>query len=244
MSLWSRSMDEGRGCRKENRSEEARAPMDSAALADLRILNDEQLVVRLAGGLHDALTVLFERHSALVFRIARRMLRDNGEAEETVQQVFFDMYRAIKQFDPEKGVFKTWMLQFAFHRTFNRKQQLQSQHVFEWRDLDEVLPQLFSATGRALQMSTPELVRLVQQLLSTLKPGQQQAIRLTFYEGLTAEEIAARTGESVTSVRHNLYRGLAKLRTTLLEERTERSKATEKSERVKEETFVPYPRPL
>jgi RNA polymerase sigma-70 factor (ECF subfamily) len=53
---------------------------------------------------------------------------------------------------------------------------------------------------------------LLKKALGTLQPRQQRTIELTYYEGLTAEEIAVRTGETVRVVRHNLYRGLEKLR--------------------------------
>jgi RNA polymerase sigma-70 factor (ECF subfamily) len=64
-------------------------------------------------GESDALTVLFERHSPLVFRIARRILRNDAEAEDTVQQVFLDVFRSAEQFEPEKGSFRFWLLMFA-----------------------------------------------------------------------------------------------------------------------------------
>jgi DNA-directed RNA polymerase specialized sigma24 family protein len=52
-------------------------------------------------------------------------------------------------------------------------------------------------------------------------------IELTYFEGLTAEEIAKETGDTASSVRHNLYRGLAKLRNVLLE--TRKAKGKEKT---------------
>jgi RNA polymerase sigma-70 factor (ECF subfamily) len=48
--------------------------------------------------------------------------------------------------------------------------------------------------------------------LSSLQPRQRRTIKLVYYEGLTAEEISVRTGETVRVVRHNHYRGLEKLR--------------------------------
>ncbi|MGH9566849.1 MAG: sigma factor, partial [Candidatus Angelobacter sp.] len=68
------------------------------SLPRLRTLGDIELVVALRYGCEDALAVLFERHSALVFHIARTIVKDEWEAEETVQQVFFDLFRAIGQF--------------------------------------------------------------------------------------------------------------------------------------------------
>jgi RNA polymerase sigma-70 factor (ECF subfamily) len=56
---------------------------------------------------------------------------------------------------------------------------------------------------------------LVEQILSHLQPRQRRTIELVYYEGLTADEVSLRTGETVRVVRHNLYRGLEKLRKAL-----------------------------
>ena len=67
----------------------------------------------------------------------------------------------------------------------------------------------------------------MEQVLATLESRQRRVIELTYFEGLTAEEIATKTGDSASSVRHNLYRGLAKLRDVLLE--TGKAKGKEKT---------------
>jgi RNA polymerase sigma-70 factor (ECF subfamily) len=186
------------------------SPVPASDAADL------DLIQRLQKGDHDALTMLFEKHSDMVFGIARRMLRDDGEAEEVVQQVFLDTYRAADQFDHTKASYKTWLFQFAYHRTINRRKHLEARGFYSTEELDERELSLAGA-GRALQLSSQEVVHLVEQLLNSIKPRQREAIKLTFFEGLTAEEIAQRTGETPTVVRHNLYRGLSKLRLALLQ---------------------------
>ena len=70
--------------------------------------------------------MLFERHSGLLFGIARRILRNGAEAEDAVQQVFLDVFRSIHQFDPEKGEFKTWLLMFGYQRILNCRRALVS----------------------------------------------------------------------------------------------------------------------
>jgi len=85
---------------------------------------------RSAQGLQRCTGRSIERHSALVFRIARAILRDDGEAEETVQRVFLDVFRAVNQFNPARGSFKTWLLQYAYHRTINRREHLQANHFY------------------------------------------------------------------------------------------------------------------
>jgi RNA polymerase sigma-70 factor, ECF subfamily len=195
----------------------------------LRGLTDEDLMQALRMGCNDALAVLFERHSSLVFRIARAILHDDGEAEETVQRVFLDVYKAAKQFNPERGTFKTWLLQYAYHRTLNRRQHLESNRFYSREELDDLAPsELLYSSGHLLCLPPQELMCLVEQVLSTLDVRHRRVIELTYFEGFTAEEIARKTGDTASSVRHQLYRGLAKLRSVLFETRTAKEHAKEK----------------
>lgn len=172
--------------------------------------SDEDLAEALREGHADALTVLFKRHSRLVFGIARRILRLDAEAEDCVQQIFLDVFRSIERFDRSKGTFKVWLLMFAYHRTLNRRRSLAAARFFDTEPFEELLTSLIEPhtfTDAKLHNSI-----LLEKSLATLQPRQRRTIELTYYEGLTAEEIAERTGETVRVVRHNLYRGLEKLR--------------------------------
>jgi RNA polymerase sigma-70 factor, ECF subfamily len=196
-----------------------------ALLGHLRqkLLSDEALAEHLQNGNADALTVLFERHSGLLFGIARRILRNGAEAEDAVQQVFLDVFRSIHQFDPEKGEFKTWLLMFGYQRVLNCRRALVSNRFFDTEPFDEVLPEMLSQSQSSPGYSLAERNVLVEQVLSHLQPRQRRTIELIYYEGLTAEEVSIRTGETVRVVRHNLYRGLEKLRQALRPETSSES---------------------
>jgi RNA polymerase sigma-70 factor (ECF subfamily) len=182
-------------------------PVDSDS--DISNLSDEQLMQFLKCGRQDALTVLFDRYHHLVFSIALRIVRDAGEAEEVVQIVFLDIFRTAANFDPRKGILKGWLLQFAHHGALHRKRHLVANHFYHWEELEAVLE---SGASFPLAGESPELVRLAEEMLGELKARQRAVLELTYYEGLTAEEIAERLGESVHAIRHDLYRGLAALR--------------------------------
>ena len=175
-------------------------------------LSDEQLIQHVAAGCHDALAVLFDRYHRLVFDVAFRIVRDPGEAEEVVQTVFLDIYRAVANFDPRKGMLKVWILQYAYHRALHRKRHLVSNHFYRWEDLEAAVE---FGVGRSLAGELPEMARLAEQMLGRLKPRQRAVLEMTYYEGLTAEEIAQRLGTSAHIVRHDLHRGLGALRETL-----------------------------
>jgi RNA polymerase sigma-70 factor (ECF subfamily) len=187
----------------------------SATLAELLHLvrSDEDLADALLHGNPDALAVLFKRHSRIVFGVALRILRHHAEAEDCVQQIFIDVFRSIDQFDREKAPFKTWLLLFAYHRSLNRRRSLIAARAFSTESFEDFMPELL-ASNCAIEAQLHDKL-LLKKALGKLQRRQQRTIELTYYEGLTAEEIATRTGETVRVVRHNLYRGLEKLRRNL-----------------------------
>lgn len=177
-----------------------------------KLLTDEVLAANLQSGDTDALTVLFERHAPRLLGVARRILRNDAEAEDAVQQTFLDAFRSIQQFDPDKGAFKTWLFMFGYQRTFNCRRSQTANRFFDTEPFDEILTRYPSQPESQLNCSMAEATVLIEQVLRSLQPRQRRTIELVYCEGLTAEEISVRTGESVRVVRHNLYRGLEKLR--------------------------------
>jgi RNA polymerase sigma-70 factor (ECF subfamily) len=178
----------------------------------LNELTDEELVVALRGGEQDSLTVLFDRYSKLIFSVAMRIVNDPGEAEEVVQTVFFDFFRGLATFDQNKGILKVWLLQYAYHRALNRRRHLAASRFYKWVDLDSAASQ---PTLSWNPEDVTEVARLTNQLMDSLKPRQREVLELTYFDGLTAEEISIKLGESVNVVRHELYRSLAKLRSVV-----------------------------
>jgi len=210
--LPARPADFGSGCMAEVPA--AVPPATGERLAGLRParLSDEALAEQLQRGNADALTLLFERHSPLLFGIAKRILRNGAEAEDAVQQVFLDVFRSIERYDSTKAEFKTWLLMFGYQRILNCRRRLVAKRFFDTEPFDEPFADLVQETGHVPGYSFAETSVLIDQVLSQLQLRQRRTIELVYYEGLTAAEVAHRTGETVRVVRHNLYRGLNKLR--------------------------------
>ena len=97
----------------------------------------------------------------------------------------------------------------------NCRRALVASRFFDTYSFDEFLPELLLEPEHSTGYSLAEKNILVEQVLSHLQLRQRRTIELIYYEGLTAEEVSIRTGETVRVVRHNLYRGLEKLRKAL-----------------------------
>src|ERR1700738_5011224 len=146
---------------------------------DLSTRSDEQLITCVANGYSDALTVLFDRYHRLVFSVALRIVRDPGEAEEVVQTVFLDIFRAAANYDVDKGILKVWILQYAYHRALHRKRHLVSNRFYRWEELEAAV-KIDATSALAGQSSGPEIVRLAEEMLERLKPRQRAVLEMTY----------------------------------------------------------------
>lgn len=169
-------------------------------------------MTQVQAGHGDALAVLFDRYHRLVLSIALKILRDRGEAEDVMQNVFLEIFRAAAQFDPAKGTTKMWLLQYAYHRSINRRHHLHTRHFYDQSNIDDAEPQVSDRSSLLGRLSYDEVKHLLRQGMAKLSDEQRRVLVLTSYEGLSMSEIAQKTGESVSNVRHYYYRGLKKLR--------------------------------
>lgn len=178
-------------------------------------LSDEQLMLEVQRGDGDAFTVLFDRYNRLVLTVALRIVHDAGEAQEVTQNVFFEFYRAARRFDPARGTLKVWLLQFAYHRSINRRNYLLLRQFYNRPDLEEAMA--WEATANTTpRIPAQELKQVVAQALGTLHDPQRRTIEKVIFEGLTLREVAEQTGETYNAVRNNYYRALHHLRPCLL----------------------------
>jgi RNA polymerase sigma-70 factor (ECF subfamily) len=180
---------------------------------DLVNKNDNDLAEAMLEGNVEALGILVDRYQHLVFTIAFRIVRDKGEAEDLVQDVFLEIFRKVKLFDPSKGIFRVWLLRYAYTRSMNRRDHLEHRRFYTTVELDEAGPLV--ASHRDLfggSLTVQEATRYVQQALEILNPKQRKAIDLIALEGMTVEEAAHIMGYSVAATRNYYYRGVMALR--------------------------------
>jgi len=129
-------------------------------------LSDEQLMVEVQRGDGDAFTVRFDRYTRLFLTVSLRILHDAGEAQEVAQNVFFEFYRTARRFDPARGTLKVWLLQFAYHRSINRRNYLLLRQFYNRPDLDDAMD-CEVATITTPRIPAQELKQVVEQALRT-----------------------------------------------------------------------------
>jgi len=169
----------------------------------------------LRSGRHDALAVIVDRYQRLVWSVAQKIIHDQGEAEDVVQIVFLELFQKMELFDSQRGTLKVWLLQLAYTRSINRRYHLQRRQFYNQVELEEQDIAKFSPEESLLHLNAGETERLVRQLLDSLDSNQRVAVELIAFTGMTFEELAVRTGESIANAKHHYYRGMMKLRESL-----------------------------
>jgi RNA polymerase sigma-70 factor (ECF subfamily) len=195
-------------------NETGRADCQHARGTGITGLSDERIMAEIQAGNGDAFAVLFDRYHRLVLVTALRIVRDVAEAEEVTQSVFLEIYRAARDFDPARGSLKVWLLQFAYHRSINRRNYLTLRQFYDRRDIQEAVA--WECLGAMTpHLAVQEAARLVEEALGILNEPQRRTIQMVFFEGMTLKEVAEHTTESLSNVRNHYYRGLDRLRLRL-----------------------------
>lgn len=174
--------------------------------------SDEEAMARLQRRDHDALRLLFDRYSRLVFRVAIRVLHDKGEAEDLVQEVFTHLYQKASLFDSRKGTAKSWILRAAFRRALDRQSYLTARRFFSGAEPASLGDLLYGDSAWECQIVAKVSLGQLQGLFDSLSEEQRQTLQLFFFEGMTFHEIAERFDVPLGNIRHYYYRGLEKLR--------------------------------
>jgi RNA polymerase sigma-70 factor (ECF subfamily) len=177
--------------------------------------SDETLISRICADDTEALGLLFKRYARLVWTVARRILRNNEEADDLLQDVFLLVRRSASAFDSAKGTIRSFIVHVTYQRAISRRRYLMTRHFYASKNPENDPTDHIPAPRRPLYDESLEahLGREgLRKALADLSAEQRETLRLYFFEGYSLEEIAAHVGQSYGNVRHYYYRGLEKLR--------------------------------
>jgi RNA polymerase sigma-70 factor (ECF subfamily) len=182
-----------------------------ASFAALALLDDVGIMSELQGGNGDALAVLYDRYYNAVLGVGLRILRDRGEAEDILQNIFMEIAERVGQFDPTRGTVLVWLMQYAYTRSINRRNYLLVRKFYANVAMEE-LSEFEQGALRLYSEAPQECVRFVREALGLLNESQRRTIELVHFEGLNLKDVAVRTSQPFSTVRHHYYRGMAKLK--------------------------------
>jgi RNA polymerase sigma-70 factor (ECF subfamily) len=188
-------------------------PQSAAATQDLLAADDQFLIEAISEGDSQALEVLYDRYSAIVYRLALRVLKNRELAEEVVQEVFWRVWRRSRSFERERGRVAQWMFGIAQNLCIDeiRRMRVRPSPVYE--DVEHpLIRQLVDErvdVPYAAWMS--ERRRFIDDALSHLPNAQRQVIELAYFGGLSHQEIATRLDRPLGTIKTRVRLGLHKL---------------------------------
>jgi RNA polymerase sigma-70 factor (ECF subfamily) len=188
----------------------------SSTVIPIAEISDEELLEQVCQGTREALGILFRRHARTVRNVAYRILRNEAEADDLVQEVFIFICRKAALFNVSGGTGRSWIVQVAYHRAFDRRRHLITRHFYTSQELDDAALNMADRRYEILfsewSMEAVWGREWVENLRALLSPSQLSTIELHFFEGYTFDEIADRLGQTLSNTYHHYYRGLEKLR--------------------------------
>jgi RNA polymerase sigma-70 factor (ECF subfamily) len=177
-------------------------------------LADQAALARIGRGDTAALAELYDRHGRPIYSLALRILQDQGDAEDVVQEVFAQAWRQASRYDQSRGQVGAWLLTLARSRAIDRlrARRARPEPLADARAADGLVDQAVPAD--ALLVSAEQVAR-VRAALDQLPLLQRIAIELAYYEGLTHTEIANRLEQPLGTVKTRIRTAMLKLRESL-----------------------------
>ena len=176
-------------------------------------MDDEKLAEILYSGNRDAFIQIIDAYNKLLWVIVGGVLSGVGtseDIEECISDVYVDLWRNPKAFDPRKGTLRTFIAVIAKHKALDRYRRLTKVKIDE---LDEAISSpdddLFDYIAKSDLYS-----ELYEAIRSLKEPDKEILIRRYFF-GEKPSGIADKTSLPVKEVKNRLYQGKLKLRETL-----------------------------
>ncbi len=185
--------------RTENKDQANRVGEGSTASIDAvllgRVRTDDQV----------AMTELFDRYGGMVYSVALRVLNDPSQAEDVMQEIFFQVWRNPDAFVSGRGSLGAWLAVMARNRAIDSLRRRRPTD-----SVDDVV--LASSSDLGSEVERNRMMEKVRGVLKDLPMEQQKSVELAFFEGLTHSEIAARTGDPLGTVKTRIRSALITLR--------------------------------
>jgi RNA polymerase sigma-70 factor (ECF subfamily) len=159
-----------------------------------------------------ALGLLYDRYRAILFGLLQRILNNREEAEDVLQEVFWQVWRRAGDFDEERGRPFTWLVTLARSRAIDRLRSLASRERVAVASVLETVDEVSDAATDAFKS---EQRGLVASALAQLPEEQKRPLMLAYFDGLTQSEIAASLGAPLGTVKTRMRTGMIKLRELL-----------------------------
>jgi RNA polymerase sigma-70 factor (ECF subfamily) len=162
--------------------------------------SDEALVALIAQRDKRALQSLYSRHHVRVYRFALRFLNDEAAAEDTVSEVFIDVWRQAERFEGRSQV-TTWLLAIARNKALSVLRRRSAE------ELDDEVAEFIEdpSDNPEIAMQKTQRASMLQDCLTQLSPAHREIVDLVYYHEKTVEEVAAIIDVPTNTVKTRMF---------------------------------------
>ncbi len=162
--------------------------------------SDEDLIASIALGDRRAMTLLYARHSARIYRFVLRMTGDASLAEDTVSEVFLEVWRNAEGFEGRSRA-STWLIAIGRNRMLTARRQRR------YEPLDETRAATIADTADDPEISFGKKDRseTIRRCVAQLSVEQREVIDLVYYHGRSIEEVAHVVGAPISTVKTRMF---------------------------------------
>jgi len=176
-------------------------------------IEDAALMNGIAARDPEALAALYDRHSGILKALVIRVIHDEAEADDLLQEIFMQIWRQARNYSEKKGQALGWIVTLTRRRAIDRLRKRQAYNrVTERLELEtEHQPDAWLHNRIDCDILQDDLRQFLQQRIEALPALQRQAIDLAFFKGMSQREIAIHTGTPLGTIKTRLELGLRKL---------------------------------
>ena len=167
--------------------------------------SDQLLMERVRSNDQMAMAEVFDRYGGLVYSVALRVLKEPDQAEDVMQDIFFQLWKGTGSYTEGRGSLGAWLAVVARNRAIDslrRKKPTDSVDAV-------VLP---SKTDLSSESERNLMIEKVRVVMKGLPLEQQRLVELAFFEGMSHSEISAKTGDALGTVKTRIRSALMSLR--------------------------------
>lgn len=170
------------------------------------------LIERIALEDQTALAELYDQTSSVVFGVTLRILRDRSSAEEATLDVYMQIWRQARTYEPSRGTPAAWLFCMARSRALDRLRATARTRAVESAFDGALLETAISGDDPEASSIVAEQCRIVREAMRHLTDDQRQVIEVAYFGGLTHSEIAEALGLPIGTVKTRIRAGMERLR--------------------------------
>jgi RNA polymerase sigma-70 factor (ECF subfamily) len=180
--------------------------------------DDLRLLRAVAGGDGSALAALYDRYRGAVFGLCVRVLGRGPDAEEVLEDVFFELWRRAQEYDPRRASVAAYLMTLARSRAIDRvraRRRYQVAVAGAARETGAAGPQAQAARDPLDAAIADRGRAAATRALADLEPAEREVVELAFFTGLSHSEIAQRLELPIGTVKTRIRRAQMRMRESL-----------------------------